>query len=90
MFPLLPFVAGMAAGAVVVKLLRSDSARAGLDKAQDKIRQATVSSLAAIENSSAAMRERLSPSVTGLSGASPSTTVAADSPPPQQTDKETT
>ena len=61
MLPLLPFVAGAAAGAFAVKLWRTDKARTGLDQAQEKLRQATVSSLTAIEHSSAAMRDRLSP-----------------------------
>lgn len=70
MLPLLPFAAGIAAGALAIKLWRNENTRAGLDKAQEKLRaatagaqqklrQATVSSLAAIEHSSAAMRERL-------------------------------
>lgn len=71
MLPLLPFVAGIATGALAIKLWRNDKTKAGLDKAQEKLRtatadagqklrQATVSSLAAIEHSSAAARERLS------------------------------
>lgn len=70
MLPLLPFVAGIATGALAIKLWRSDKSGFGLDKAetkiraatgsaQKKLRNATVSGLEAIEHSSAAMRERL-------------------------------
>lgn len=71
MLPLLPFVAGIATGALALKLWRADKSKFKLDKAQEKIRaagdsaqkklrSATVSGLEAIEHSSAAMRERLS------------------------------
>jgi len=60
MLPLLPFVAGLVTGATALKLWRSNSSRLKLDKAQDSLRQATVSSLEAIEQSSASMRQRLS------------------------------
>jgi hypothetical protein len=71
MLPLLPFAAGLLAGAVAVRLMRSEGTRAGLEKlqdktrgglgkAQDKLRDATLSGLSAVENSSAAMRRRLS------------------------------
>lgn len=59
MLPLLPFAAGLLAGAAAVKLLRSDKARAGLGKAQESLREATVSGLAAIEHSSATMKQAL-------------------------------
>ncbi len=71
MLPLLPFVAGIATGALALKLWRADKSKLKLDQAQEKIRaagdstqkklrSATVSGLEAIEHSSAAMRERLS------------------------------
>jgi len=60
MLPLLPFVAGLAAGALALKLWRTDKSSLKLDKAQETIRNATVSSLAAIEQSSAKMRKKLS------------------------------
>lgn len=70
MLHLLPFVAGIATGALAIKLWRNQTTRAGLDKAQDKLRQvtgtakeklrkSTVSSLDAIEHSSAKMRAKL-------------------------------
>lgn len=71
MLPLLPFAAGLLAGVVAVRLMRSDGTRAGLEKlqektrdglgkAQDKLRDATLSGLSAVEASSAAARQRLS------------------------------
>lgn len=59
MFPLFPFVAGVLTGAVALRLLKTDKSKAGLEKAQDKLRDATVSSLEAIENASARARKRL-------------------------------
>lgn len=67
MLPLLPFALGLLTGATAIRLLKSDSARSGLDKAksglgkaQDHLRDAAVSGLAAIEHSSARARDRLS------------------------------
>lgn len=59
MYPLLPFAAGMLAGAVVLRLLKTDTTKAGLAKAQRGLRDATVSSLETIENASARARVRL-------------------------------
>ncbi len=59
MFPLFPFVAGVLTGAVALRLIKTDQTKAGLDKAQDKLRDATVSSLEAIEHASARARKRL-------------------------------
>lgn len=59
MFPLFPFVAGVLTGAVALRLLKTDKTQAGLEKAQDTLRGATVSSLEAIENASARARKRL-------------------------------
>lgn len=59
MYPLLPFAAGMLAGAVVLRLLRTDTTKAGLAKAQRGLRDATVSGLETIENASARARVRL-------------------------------
>lgn len=71
MLPLLPFAAGLLAGAVAIRLLRNaktregldkvqDKARHGLEKTQDKLRDAAISGLAAVENSSSALKQRLS------------------------------
>lgn len=59
MFPLLPFAAGLLTGAVAARLLKVDKARTGFSKAQDRVREATVSSLAAIEHTSAELRAKL-------------------------------
>ena len=59
MVPLFPFVAGVLTGAVALRLIKTDKTKAGLDKAQDKLRDATVSSLEAIEHASARARKRL-------------------------------
>lgn len=92
MLPLLPFAAGLLAGAVAVKLLRAprtreeldkvqDKARHGLEKAQDKLRDAAISGLAAVENSSAAMKLRLSAARAETSEAAPQSTPVASTPP---------
>lgn len=60
MLPLLPFVAGLAAGAAAVKLWRNDKATQALESARSRIREATVGGLSRIESSSAALREKLS------------------------------
>lgn len=59
MLPLVPFAAGVLAGAVVVKLIRTGKAQAGLAKTGSQVREATVSGLAAIERASAYAREKL-------------------------------
>ncbi|WP_332672928.1 hypothetical protein [Aromatoleum sp.] len=59
MFPLLPFAAGLLTGAVATRLLKVDKARTSFNKAQDRVREATVSSLAAIEHTSAELRAKL-------------------------------
>lgn len=59
MFHLLPFAVGLLAGAVTVKMVKNDQAKKQLEKAQDSLRRATVSSLNAIEQSSARLRSKL-------------------------------
>ena len=59
MFPLLPFAVGLLTGAAGVRLLRNEKAKIQLAKAQDRLREATVTSLNAIETSSARLRSRL-------------------------------
>lgn len=59
MFPLLPFAAGLVTGAVLTRLVKPEKTRATLDRAQERVREATVSSLAAIEHTSAGLRARL-------------------------------
>lgn len=75
MFPFIPFAAGVLTGMVGLRLLRTDKTKAGLEKAQESLRNATVSSLASIEQASARARERLQtvtePSEVELSDAEP-------------------
>lgn len=59
MYPLLPFAVGLLTGALGIRLLKAGRTRATLDKAQERLREATVSSLSAIEHSSAQLRARL-------------------------------
>lgn len=59
MFPLLPFAAGLLTGVAAIKLIRNDKAKKQLDKAQDRLREATVSGLATLEHSSARLRDKL-------------------------------
>ena len=59
MFPLLPFAAGLLTGVAAIKLIRNEKAKKQLDKAQDRLREATVSSLATLEQSSARLRDKL-------------------------------
>lgn len=61
MLPLLPFAAGLLAGAAAIKLWRNESTRAGIDKAQDKLRQATAFGLSAIKHTSAAIGRHVAP-----------------------------
>lgn len=61
MFPLLPFALGALAGAAAVSLARRGKDAVRLDKAQDRIRQAAACGLAAVERSSAQLREKLAP-----------------------------
>lgn len=71
MLPLLPFAAGIVAGALGIQALKKTkptehlgslgaSAKSGLDKAGTGLRDATVSGLSALERSSASLRTRLS------------------------------
>lgn len=48
MLPLLPFAAGLFAGAAAIGLLRSERARVALDRTQHKLRSAGKSGLAAV------------------------------------------
>lgn len=68
MFPLLPFAAGLAAGILGVQMLKNvktgtlnTSAREQLGRAKSGLRNATVSSLEAIEHSTANLRAKLTP-----------------------------
>ena len=74
MFPLLPFAVGLLTGAAGIRLLRNEKAKKQLDKAQDRLREATVSSLNAIETSSARLRTRLDQTAEPAPSAAPKPT----------------
>lgn len=74
MFPLLPFAVGLLTGAAGVRLLRNEKAKIQLAKAQDRLREATVTSLNAIETSSARLRTRLDQTAEPAPSAAPKTT----------------
>lgn len=59
MLPLIPFAAGLLTGVVALRLFKSDKSKAALDKAQEHVRDATVSSLDAVSNASSRMRDSL-------------------------------
>lgn len=56
MLPLLPFAAGLAVGAAAVGMLRSERARAGIEKAQQSLRNATNAGTAMMQRSTEAVR----------------------------------
>lgn len=73
MYPLLVFASGVIAGAVGIRVLKratlpegvkaaAGSGRAGLDRAQEAVREAALSGLSAVERTSATLRTRLTPS----------------------------
>lgn len=80
MFPIIPFVVGIVTGVVTTKLLRSDKTQQGLEKAQGSLREATVSSLEAIESASARARAKLD----GKEGKGAEPTVPANEPMPPE------
>lgn len=59
MYPVLPFAIGAMVGAAAVRLLKTVNLRGSLDKAQERLRDATISSLDAIEHSSAGLKAKL-------------------------------
>lgn len=58
MIPLIPFAAGIVTGAALVALARSRRAKAGFDRAEQTLRRAGASSLAAIQRSVDALGDR--------------------------------
>ena len=61
MLPLIPFAVGILTGVAAVKLVRNEKAKKGLECAQERLQNATVSGLSAIEQSSARLRNRIQP-----------------------------
>ncbi|MDO4905540.1 MAG: hypothetical protein Q4A16_08335 [Lautropia sp.] len=63
MLPLLPFVAGVAAGATASELLRRGSVRRGLNTAGKKLRTAASSGMETVRQTSAHLRESVSDTI---------------------------
>lgn len=81
MYPVLPFAIGAMVGAAAVRLLKSVNLRGSLDKAQEKLRDATISSLDAIEHSSAGLKAKLAPPETSASATAAPAEAAAEAAP---------
>lgn len=92
MLPLLRFASGIVVGVIGVQLLKkakapkavksiAHKARSGLDKAGEELREATVSSLSAVEKSSANLRAKLSREAEPPSAESPASEEAAPAAP---------
>ncbi|MDO4681580.1 MAG: hypothetical protein Q4B17_02170 [Lautropia sp.] len=60
MLPLLPFVAGIAAGAAASELWRRGAVQKGFNTASDKIRSAASSSMESVRQTGAQLRETVS------------------------------
>jgi hypothetical protein len=59
MFHLFRFVAGVLTGMAAMSLIKSQKAKAGLEKAEDTMRGAAVTTLEAVESASAKARTHL-------------------------------
>lgn len=91
MYPVLPFAIGAMVGAAAVRLLKTVSLRGSLDKAQERLRDATISSLDAIEHSSAGLKARLATPATPAAAASADAAVeTARKAPPRRRSSATT
>lgn len=85
MWHLAPFAAGVIMGAAALRLFRSGKTSAGLEKTQDRLRDATVSGLQAIENASARARARLGEHADDAgSGSAPGTEAGAPAATPTE------
>lgn len=58
MFPLFPFMAGLAAGGLAVSLWRRDDTQAGVKKAQDALAAATQTGLGVVRSTTETVRQR--------------------------------
>lgn len=82
MYPVLPFAIGAMVGAAAVRLLKTVSLRGSLDKAQERLRDATISSLDAIEHSSAGLKAKLAaPAATDAAAAAAPAKAGAEAAP---------
>ena len=80
MYPVLPFAIGAMVGAAAVRLLKTVSLQGSLDKAQERLREATISSLDAIEHSSAGLKAKLAAAPAAPEAAATSTEAASAAP----------
>lgn len=77
MYPVLPFAIGAMVGAAAIRLLKTVSVRGSLDKAQERLREATISSLDAIEHSSAGLKAKLATAPAAPESQAPAAPAAA-------------
>ncbi|WP_164844358.1 hypothetical protein [Azoarcus sp. DN11] len=68
---MLPFAIGAMVGAAAVRLLKTVSLQGSLDKAQERLREATITSLDAIEHSSAGLKAKLAAAPAAPEAAAP-------------------
>ena len=61
MFHFIRFAAGVLTGMAAMALIKSKKTKAGLEKAEDKLRGAAASTLRTVEKASAKAREHLAP-----------------------------
>lgn len=80
MLPILPFAAGLIAGAAAVGLLRSERARAEAAKLQEGLREAGESGLSALRRSATALRQRFAAPAETPPQAAPDEAAAASKP----------
>lgn len=59
MYRFIRFAAGVLTGVAAMALIKNKQTKAGLEKAEDKLRDAAVSTLRTVEKASAKTRERL-------------------------------
>lgn len=59
MLPLIPFALGIATGVAAVRLFKSSASKDKLDQLQNRLKEATVSSLESVSNASNRMKSRL-------------------------------
>ena len=61
MFHFIRFAAGVVTGVLALTLIKNKKTKAGLEKAEDKLREAAASTLEAVEKASAKARSHLTP-----------------------------
>jgi hypothetical protein len=64
MFHFIRFAAGVVTGVIAMALVRNKKTKAGLEKVEDKLREAAASTLETVEKASAKARSHLTPEST--------------------------